>query len=178
MHREELLVLVNRLGKVARDDITPPESAENFLQSASLVCRSGPRTDRMTRIRERIRHLEAVLQQWPDTRITLAGLAHVLHLEPTYCCRVFLEATGMRFSVWLARIRIERARHLLHDHNQAITDIAHAVGFGDITTFERNFRKVVGVCPQSFRRSIAEPEANFQSPTDPDTSRIAVALQE
>lgn len=141
-----------RRGQEDANRTTPAgESLRNFIRSASLV--KHPGAGRRTRTQHFIRQLETALKashQLPT--LTLTGLADALNLEPTYCCRVFRQHTGMSFSDWRRRIRIGKAQQLLRFTDLPITQIAHLVGFEDVTTFARNFRRQLGQCPRSFRR--------------------------
>lgn len=107
---------------------------------------------RRDRVETTIVKLERYIYSRPDLSITLSDLAQLLHLERTYCCKVFQQVTGRTFTDWLRRIRIDRARTLLRISTNSITDVSHAVGYSDITTFERNFRREIGVSPSSYRR--------------------------
>jgi transcriptional regulator GlxA family with amidase domain len=85
-------------------------------------------------------------------RPTLGEVAELAGVERTYFCRVFRDTVGMRFSDWSRGIRIDRAKWLLSESALAITVIAGAVGYSDITTFERNFRKTEGLAPLRYRQ--------------------------
>jgi YesN/AraC family two-component response regulator len=91
-----------------------------------------------------------VLSESPHLPVTLSDLAYILGLERTYCCKVFQQFTGISFSRWIRGIRIAHAQHLLDVGKYMVTDVAHPVGYGDITTFERNFRKEAGTCPTDY----------------------------
>jgi AraC-like DNA-binding protein len=134
----------------------------------SLIQRSASTDEcccqsRRARAVEHIRLLEQFLEQSPAFPITLSHVADFLSLEKTYCCKVFREITGQLFSDWIRRIRINKAQALLHLSAYSITNVAYAVGYPDITTFERNFRKELGVCPTSFRRVVPNASVGVMS---------------
>jgi AraC-like DNA-binding protein len=53
----------------------------------------------------------------------------------------------------LIRMRVARARRLLaSDPHAPITGVADAVGFGDLSHFERTFKRLVGCTPRDYRR--------------------------
>ena len=62
---------------------------------------------------ERIKQLEQLLEESTEISVTLRDVAHLLHLEGTYCSRVFREITGKSFSCWLREVRIRKARRML-----------------------------------------------------------------
>jgi transcriptional regulator GlxA family with amidase domain len=122
-----------------------------------LIPESSERSrSRRARTAEYVHRLELLLEEQPQVAVTLSDLAYVLDLERTYCCRIFRDITGKSFSAWMRGIRIRKAQGLLRLSVYSITDISHAVGYADITTFERNFRRELGLSPISFRRSVPD----------------------
>jgi AraC family transcriptional regulator len=51
--------------------------------------------------------------------------------------------------------RIERAKILLKKHALSVTDIALSLGFNETSSFTTTFRKVAGITPSRYHRSIA-----------------------
>lgn len=84
-------------------------------------------------------------------RVSRAEAARAVCLEPAYFSKRFQKAVGIPFSTWSARIRIEVARSLLRSSDYRISEVAASVGYQDVTTFERNFRKHAGVSPRLYR---------------------------
>ena len=87
-----------------------------------------------------------------DEPFTLAEAADIAGLEKTYFCKIFREKVGISFVEWLARERVKRAVLMLMNHDHRITDVAFAVGFGDLRTFERAFKKCVGITPRECKK--------------------------
>ena len=81
----------------------------------------------------------------------IAELASIAGLERTYFSRHFQRTIGFSFSTWNRHIRVERAKNLLASTDLPITSIAIAVGYTDVTTFERNFRKCLNASPRHYR---------------------------
>jgi YesN/AraC family two-component response regulator len=157
MDRKELVELAKRMGAESPSADSSAAEFQNFIHSATLVGRSPYLPNRRARARECIQRLRQILEESPHMPLTLADLAQHLNLERTYCCKVFQEITGAYFSEWVRKIRIARAQSLLRLPAYTITEVSHAVGYDDITTFSRNFRKELGVSPRIFRRLILEP---------------------
>jgi two-component system response regulator YesN len=87
---------------------------------------------------------------------TLTQAAEIAALEKTYFSRVFKEKVGISFVDWLGRERIKRAVLMLMDHDHRISDLAFAVGFGDLRTFERTFKKCVGLTARQCKNIVRE----------------------
>ena len=58
---------------------------------------------------------------------------------------------GMTFTDYLARLRLERAKDMLLNHNMPVGDIAFASGFGSIPHFNRAFKRYTNLTPTSYR---------------------------
>jgi AraC-like DNA-binding protein len=65
--------------------------------------------------------------------------------------REFRKMNGVTFRTYIAQRRIEAARTLLQNHRLTVTEISHAVGYGDPNNFIRNFRKLTSQTPTEFR---------------------------
>jgi AraC-like DNA-binding protein/ligand-binding sensor protein len=85
--------------------------------------------------------------------ICLAMVAKAVNTSTFYFCKLFKRATGLTFTDYVARVRIEKAKTLLLDPNQRVSEVAYDVGFQSLTHFNRVFRKIVGRSPTSYRRS-------------------------
>jgi AraC-like DNA-binding protein len=83
---------------------------------------------------------------------TLAQAAAIAGLERTYFCKHFQKTVGVNFCTWSRQIRVAAAKDLLANSDLSVTAIGMAVGYKDVTTFERNFRKCVSTSPRRYRR--------------------------
>lgn len=57
----------------------------------------------------------------------------------------------------LLRLRVNRARELLHQRQLRISEVAELAGFGEARLLERHFRRAIGRSPSAFRRQLGEP---------------------
>jgi len=83
--------------------------------------------------------------------ITLEKVAEHVHLSPSYFSRLFKQETGQNFSGYLISCRIQRARLLLRDDTNKVSEIGHQVGFYDTKHFYKLFKKVTGMTPSEYR---------------------------
>ncbi len=67
---------------------------------------------------------------------------------------MFKKATGLNFTDYLSRIRIERTRNLLLNPNLRVSEIAFEVGFQSLTHFNRVFKHTVGQSPARYREQL------------------------
>lgn len=138
--------------QVARDCSAPAMSLRMFIESGGLGTNPSRRPRRSTSLEEYIQRLKRILEEHPHVSVSLSEAAEFLNLERTWCCKAFRLTTGQSFSAWIRGIRIGKAKNLLWRTEYSITEVSHAVGYEDITTFCRNFKKELGVNPRSFRK--------------------------
>lgn len=100
----------------------------------------------------RLRRLMNHVASHVDDPLSLARAAQICGLERTYFCRFFRAHAGILFSDWSRRIRVERAKTLLRGEHRSVLAVALAVGYRDITTFERNFRRCEQLSPAEYRK--------------------------
>src|SRR5262249_28855171 len=79
------------------------------------------------------------LRHWHS--LTLAGLAQELGMSKSHLSHRFRKTTGVTFRGYLLRTRLERAKVLLSSTEDSITEVAHAVGFGDLPRFDKLFKR-------------------------------------
>lgn len=86
----------------------------------------------------------------PISRRDIARHVNIAEDYLTYCFRQELGTTPIKY---LQRYRVNRARSLLRQDENTITEIARLVGFSDGSYFSRIFHRETGMSPEAFRRS-------------------------
>ncbi len=89
--------------------------------------------------------------------IHLASVAGAVNMSAKYFSEVFHQATGIPFVEYVARVRVEKAKHLLRNPNLRIGEIAFEVGFQSLSQFNRSFLKYAGKSPRAFRHDGTTP---------------------
>jgi transcriptional regulator GlxA family with amidase domain len=84
--------------------------------------------------------------------ITLVELADAAGFSRMHFARMFRLATGLRPSEYVARRRVERAKHLLVHTSSSVASIAQESGFGTHSYFTNVFRRFNGQPPAAWRR--------------------------
>jgi transcriptional regulator GlxA family with amidase domain len=90
-------------------------------------------------------------------------MATVAGLERRTLLRRFASATGMSPMEYCRAVRIARARELLEGGDTSQKQIAQSLGYRDVASFARVFRKAVGSPPGAYRKRFGR---NGISPTD------------
>ena len=102
---------------------------------------------RLAKVRDHVeRHLE--------DGISLADAARVAGLEEKYFSAFFHDKTGVCFRDWITDLRIDKATEMMRSQDYPITWVGLAVGFHDLRTFERAFKKCMGQTPRAYKRSV------------------------
>jgi AraC-like DNA-binding protein len=83
--------------------------------------------------------------------LSLGEVAKAVSTSTFYFCKMFKKSTGLNFTNYLSRIRIERAKNLLLNPNLRVSEIAFEVGFQSLTHFNRVFKRIIGQSPTEYR---------------------------
>lgn len=89
-----------------------------------------------------------------DHSITLEQVLQHVHVSRFHFCKIFKKATGMTLTEYTARIRVEKAKSLLLEPSLRISDVVFASGFGSVPQFNTVFKRLVGMSPTGYRRSL------------------------
>ena len=74
-------------------------------------------------------------------------------VSKNYFSKLFKETTGINFSDFVQKLRIDGACNLLKTTDMNVTDIAYEVGFNDIKFFYEVFKKITSKTPGQYRNS-------------------------
>lgn len=85
-------------------------------------------------------------------KITLEEVAASAYMSSNYFSSYFRKVTGVGFSEYVTRLRINRARELLRDTDRSVTDIALECGFNNLSNFYRLYKKHVGKPPKEDKK--------------------------
>jgi AraC-like DNA-binding protein len=67
---------------------------------------------------------------------------------------LFKRTTGLTFTNFLSRVRIESSKNLLSNPQLRVSEIAYAAGFQSLTHFNRVFQTMVGQSPTEYRLKV------------------------
>ncbi|MBI2090715.1 MAG: helix-turn-helix domain-containing protein [Deltaproteobacteria bacterium] len=102
-----------------------------------------------------LKKIEAYLAENQNRSISTRDLAQRVRLSPCYFCKLFKKQTGLTFTEYRRRERVEKAKRLLLDPYRRVSEVAFEAGFDSIPYFNRVFRRVVGCSPSAYRASVA-----------------------
>jgi AraC-like DNA-binding protein/ligand-binding sensor protein len=87
--------------------------------------------------------------------LSLSAVAKAAGASVFHFCKVFRKSTGIKFTDYVARVRLEDARTQLLNPNRRISEVAYDVGFQSLTQFNRMFKRVFGQSPSEFRAQLS-----------------------
>ncbi|WP_436500444.1 GlxA family transcriptional regulator [Actinokineospora sp. HUAS TT18] len=88
-----------------------------------------------------------------DRPVTVADMARRAHMSTRSLTRHFAAVTGTSPLQWVLTQRIHRAQELLESTSDGVDLIADRTGMGTSTTMRRHFHRMVGVSPDTYRRT-------------------------
>lgn len=83
--------------------------------------------------------------------INVQSIAKRIGLERTYFSNLFKMQVGISPKQYLLKTRMEQAAVFLRDYGYSVSVTALSVGYGDVYTFSKMFKKYFGVSPTKFR---------------------------
>ena len=85
-------------------------------------------------------------------KISLANVAAVANMSETAFCRYFKSRTSKTFTHFLNEVRVAYACKLLQKPDTSVTDACFQSGFNSLSYFTRQFKVIMRVTPQSYKR--------------------------
>ncbi|MEK3719367.1 helix-turn-helix domain-containing protein [Paenibacillus sp. FSL H8-0034] len=85
--------------------------------------------------------------------VSLDQLADKLNISVGYLSVYIKEKTGANFSDHINAIRINKAKELLSDNALSVQEISVLIGYRNVTSFIRMFKKMIGMPPGEYRKN-------------------------
>jgi len=84
--------------------------------------------------------------------LSLEIVANAISINSAYLSYLFKRVTREKFTDYISRIRIERAKALLKGSNMKVSEVAAEVGFQNTRYFGQVFKKITGNTPSEYQR--------------------------
>ncbi len=130
---------------------------ELFESSDELDAAPVSRTERVAR--ERVDRAKAEMLRQLDEVPSLEALALVAGCSPHYLSRTFTQIEGVPLSLWLRRVRMDRASELLSSGQCNVSEAALEVGYRSLSHFSRAFAEEKGVAPSKWVEHLGRLQA-------------------
>jgi len=89
--------------------------------------------------------------------LSLTQVAKHVNMSAFYFCKIFKKATGLTFTDYLARVRVEKVKNLLLNTHRRVSEAAYEAGFQSLSQFNRVFRRIAGESPSIYREKLHGP---------------------
>ena len=84
-------------------------------------------------------------------RITVQSVADMLKIDRSYFSNLFKKQVGISPQQYLIGVRMRKALELLREERYTVSMVATSVGYEDLFTFSRCFKKHYGVPPTAYK---------------------------
>jgi AraC family transcriptional regulator len=118
----------------------------HYAKSIQIVTSENRNLTR-TQLRQAIDYIHSHL----DRDLSLAELASVINISPTYFANLFKQAMGISPHQYVIQQRVEQAKLMLSKTDLAIADIALQVGFSSQSHLTQQFKRITGITPKQLR---------------------------
>lgn len=126
-----------------------------FLTFLNGICEEL-RREQAKSIQLAVEQVAAFIDRHYMEEISLGKMAEMVWLNATYLSSSFKKITGVNYSDYIMKKRIEKAAGLIRNTQLGIGEIAGMVGYDNVRYFSRIFSKNMGMTPSQYRDSHRE----------------------
>lgn len=141
------------------------ESVKGYLSAFVVeVLRLDDQAENEKKTKQKAGKIAEALQYVADhyqEEIRISQLADACSMSESHFRRVFLETMNMKPGDYVNLVRIQNACELMKKKDISMEDIAFKVGFESVSTFNRNFRKLLDISPYQWKRSSENVEGKL-----------------
>lgn len=84
--------------------------------------------------------------------LSLEFLGNELGVHPVHLSRSFRKYFNCTVSGYISKLKLQKSLQLVSNKNIKLTEIAYLCGYADQSHFLRNFKKLTGLAPSSYRK--------------------------
>ena len=127
---------------------TPEQLTELLLEDASRVAEL---LDAESLSSLNVARIRAYIQE-NIAEVSRGSIAEHFHFSPNYLSKLFRNVEGVSLIHYIQNQRMERAKDLLANSDQTISEIALEIGYPNFSHFSKRFRDFIGCSPNEYRR--------------------------
>lgn len=170
MYRYLLYDLCAGIIRTFRDDVDEQDitalyasrkivSAEELESLITRICARREQRDgggRKDSLAEEIRTY--LNENYRDSDLNVSKTADHFGYVLSYISKLFKDAQGVSIVEYISRLRVEETKKLLCSTDQPLQEIAQKVGFNNVASLIRVFKKYENMTPASYKKAVAERE--------------------
>ena len=115
-------------------------------------------TEKEEDINDKIFSVSAYIHNHYGEELSLSDLSEHFYMSPYYLSHQFKKVLGYNLRYYIQLTRIKNAEYLLLNSQMKVTDIANKTGFVSFSQFNRIFRKITGISPSAYRKTMKNQE--------------------
>jgi len=139
---DRMLHFYRIMDMIGRSDSLIPLASEEYLKA------------RFSSGNKRLATIHDYLMNHYREEINLERLAEITNLAEGSLCRFFKQKMGITIFEYLNKVKVEFACNLLMNEDLSIMDVCLDSGFNNLSHFNKQFKKIVGITPSEYRRQI------------------------
>ena len=140
------------------DELNRPMTDDSVLRIKGLLYSLCAEFDRNAEYTEKVREDDGLLlkifgfiENNYNKECSLRMLAEEISYHEVYLSRYFKKSTGLTFTEYVNRYRVNEGAYILKNSQKKIVDVAYECGFDSLRSFNRSFKEIIGMTPRSFR---------------------------
>lgn len=126
---------------------------EDFLTSCIWRVISLLKEKEKTKTLDYVERAKAYMEAGYSGKIRISELSRSLNLERTYFSALFKEKTGKSPQTYLTELRLSRGAELITRYGLSPTEASGAVGYSDLFSFSRMFKRRYGISPTEYKQN-------------------------
>jgi AraC-like DNA-binding protein len=127
-----------------------------FLESVVFPVLNGLENRRETQEGRQVAAVVAMIREQFELNPTLEACAVELQVHPSYLSKLFKQETGVNFSEYVAKYRLNMTKQWLQEGAMTIADIAKKLHYNSSAAFIRYFRNMEGMTPGQYREKFGK----------------------
>ncbi|WP_019636568.1 AraC family transcriptional regulator [Paenibacillus fonticola] len=142
---------------IASDTIQEMQIELQKLLAEVCAYAASKRTSNLSQEREvSLRDLAAnvtryIEDNFTDANLNVNAIGEHFDLKGSYLSRLFKSQTGEGLLDYIHKIRIGKAKEMMQNKQESINEISRLVGYNDVATFIRVFKKYEGITPGKYK---------------------------
>ncbi|OFK58142.1 hypothetical protein HMPREF2811_01125 [Globicatella sp. HMSC072A10] len=84
--------------------------------------------------------------------LTLNQVAENFNLSEQHISRLLKQNSNIRFKSYITKIKLEKAKELLIEPDCRVNEVAEKIGYSNVNSFIRVFKKEIGVTPKEYSK--------------------------
>lgn len=168
----EMLWMITRVLDEIGVDVTTPYFSMQARDYRQLHAETGLLLDSMLHAYEQypeqmeldvVQAIKQYIKEHSQEDISLTTIGQMVGRSPFYISKMFKEQLGMNYIDYLTDCRIDKAKKLmLADAEKSLKEITFEVGYHDPNYFSKVFKKVCGISPSEFRKSLLSKKSSME----------------